>query len=136
MSFLVDMLRNAAAGALDAKQLERTLIEVSRLEKELARLTADKERLEAKVAELEAKMPPENFIDAGSFFFKKLSDDSIDDLPYCNRCKTPMIPHFAPRGPEPDYFVCADTKCDFALPYVDIVHIFKRHKMNGPRFFT
>ena len=112
MSFLVD-------------QLERTLQEVERLEKENARLSADKERLEAKVKELEARGTPENLIDAGQFFFKKLNSGNLEDVPYCGVCKSPMKLHS--YSDDPIEFRCAGEACSFALPYRDLVTAFQKY---------
>ena len=117
MSFFVD-------------QLERTLQEVERLEKENARLSADKERLEAKIKELEARGAPENLVDAGRFFFKQLDGGSLEDVPYCGVCKSPMKLHSC--SDDPIEFRCAGEACSFALPYRDLVTAFQKYGVKGP----
>lgn len=124
---LVDSARNMISGALDAKQVER-------LEKDLAQAKALVAELEAKVAELEAKIPPNDLIDAGGFFLKKLADGSIDKFPYCYLCKSPMNPIHRKTDPlgiggsRLYSFKCANIgKCNFELDANIVVPIIERH---------
>ena len=117
MSFLVE-------------QLEKTLQEVERLEKENTRLAADKERLEGQVAELEAQAHHGDLVDAGRFFLKKSDGGGLDETPYCGVCKSPMRPHSF--SDDPIEFRCAGEACNFALPYRDLVAAFQKYGAKGP----
>ena len=117
MSFLVE-------------QLEKTLLEVERLEKENARLEADKDRLAVKVAELESRAPHDNLVDAGQFFLKKMGGGGLDDVPYCGVCKSPMKAHYC--SDDPIEFRCAGEACNFALPYRDLMTAFQKYGVKVP----
>ncbi|MDR2725208.1 MAG: hypothetical protein LBC90_03905 [Candidatus Adiutrix sp.] len=112
MSFLVD-------------QLEKTLQEVERLEKENARLAADKEQLETRVKGLEAQVHTGELVDAGRFFLKKLDHGGLDEVPYCGVCQSPLKPHSV--SDDPIEFRCAGEACNFALPYRDLMTAYQKY---------
>ena len=118
-------LRDKALGEVEflADKLERT-------EKELARCEIKVEMLEAELAVLKAKIPPDNMIDAGRFWVKKLADGSIDTVPYCYLCKNPMNVHTKYFQGElaHSHFQCANDSCKFMLPWgEDVLRLLRSH---------
>ena len=123
---MINRLKNALAAALAqlfAPEIKRLLDEIAKRDNRI-------KELEQKIAELEAKIPPDNMIDAGRFWVKKLADGSIDTIPYCYLCKTPMnIYASAMTGKTKNtHFQCANSLCKFLLPWgEDILRILRSH---------